>query len=203
MGRPLVMLTLLALTPGLPRPAFAGSAGQPAANILDSARVELVRAPHKLLVGQRLRLHARVVDADGSVRKGARIAWRARASSYVSLAADGRITGVRPGKVGILAVSDGMSAETTVEVVDADIGSFMLNPAYAVARVGDTVHVTLDMRDRNGRPITGLMAEWQLSPEGGVIDDSGAFTAKMAGLYTILATIGDRKAVATVRVAPR
>ncbi len=222
MGFSLLVCTLLAAAASPCRPPLTGATGHAVpssvrtgvatlsrlpgvhpATPADSAHVELVRAPKKLLIGQRIRLRARVVNADGSVRADAPIAWRARASSYVSLAADGRITGVRPGRVGIVAVSGDMIAETTIEVLDADLGSFTLKPPYAVTRVGDTVHVALDVRDAKGRPITGLMAEWSLSPEGASIDDGGAFAPKMAGLYTILATLGDRKAVATVRVAPR
>ncbi len=222
MGFSLLVCTLLAAAPSACRPPLTGATGHAVPSLVrtgvptlssppgvrpaapaDSAHVELLRAPQKLLIGQRIRMRAQVVNADGSVRPDAPIAWRARASSYVSLAADGRITGVRPGKVGIVAVSGDMMAETTVDVLDADLGSFTLKPPYAVTRVGDTVHVALDVRDQDGRPITGLLAEWSLSPEGATIDDDGAFAPKMAGLYTILATIGDRKAVATVRVAPR
>ncbi len=191
---------LIATVAGVAHPARSG--GPSTAATPDSARIELVRVPVRLLLGQRLRMRARVVEADGAVRKGARIVWRATASSYVSLASDGRITGVRPGEVGVIAVSGGMKAEETVHVLPDTVGSFTLTPAYGVTRVGDTVRVTLDVTDTTGRPITGLMAEWALSPEGATIDDSGAFVPRMAGLYTILATIGDRKAVATVRVAP-
>ncbi len=200
MVRPVLMLTLLAAVPGVTSPHSAPTVR---AGSADSMHVQLVRVPSKLLVGQRLRIRARVVAADGSVRRDARIAWRATASSYVSLSADGRITGVRPGRVGIFAVSGELKAERTVDVLPDTIGSFTLEPAYSVTRVGDTVHVALDVKSTSGRPITGLLAQWSLSPEGATIDDAGAFAPKMAGLYTILATIGDRKAVATVRVAPQ
>lgn len=201
MVRPALMLALLAVAPEMtPRPAPPAGSRTTSA---DSIHVELTRVPSKLLVGQRLRMRARVVDADGSVRKDARIAWRATAPSYVSLSADGRITGIRPGHVGIFAVSGELKAEKAVEVLPDTIGSFTLVPAYTVTRVGDTAHVALDVKNTMGRPISGLLAQWSLSPEGATIDDAGAFAPKMAGLYTILATIGDRKAVATVRVAPQ
>jgi hypothetical protein len=202
MVRPLLMLALIAAANGSAKPGVTTPSGAAAA-AADSARVELVRVPGKLLIGQRLRLEARVVDANGTVHEHARIAWRATASSYVSLAADGRITGVRPGHVGIIAVSGDLKAERTIEVLRNRVGSFTLAPAYSTTRVGDTVHVALDVNDTSDQPITGVLAEWQLSPEGATIDDAGAFVPKMAGLYTILATIGDRKAVATVRVAPQ
>jgi hypothetical protein len=172
------------------------------------ARVEVLRHPERLLVGQRVQLVARALGKDGAV-VNEWIAWRASSSSYVSLASDGRITGVRPGKLTIMAVASGVIGSFPLEVVANNVASMALTPAYSIARVGDAVRITLAVRDSANTPVTGILAEWSIARAGStgvagaIIDDTGTFIAEQAGLFTIVATVGDRKAVATVRVAPR
>lgn len=163
--------------------------------------VEIVRRPVRLLVGQRVKMAARVLGPDGAKRGEAPLAWRATSSSYVSLAADGRITGVRPGRVGIRAVSGSDTTSFTLEVLPNDVAAVDLTPDHSTARVGDTVSIHLSVRNGSGADIEGILAEWEVTPESATIDDSGRFVASDFGLYTVIARIGDRKAIATVRVA--
>lgn len=186
-------LALLAAWPG----ARAGAQMRGAAD-----RIEIVRKVDRLVVGQRVPLEARVVSEDGAV-VDRWIAWRATSSSYVSLAADGRITGVKPGRVTILAVAGELVASFPLEVVANTIDAFAVAPAYRTARVGDSVSFRIDVRDPAGETIPGLTATWSVEPaDGATVDGGGEFVARSPGLFTVMATIGDRKAVATVRVAP-
>lgn len=165
-------------------------------------RIEIVRKVDRLVVGQRVPLEARVVSEDGGM-VDRWIAWRATSSSYVSLAADGRITGVKPGRVTILAVAGELVASFPLEVVANTIDAFAVTPAYRTARVGDSLRFRVDVRDAAGAAIPGLAATWSVEPaEAATVDDGGEFVARSPGLFTVMATIGDRKAVATVRVAP-
>lgn len=190
----LTLAALLAVWPG-------ARAGAPMDRAAD--RIEIVRKVDRLVVGQRVQLAARVVADDGApVDRW--IAWRATSSSYVSLAADGRVTGIKPGRVTILAVAGDLVASFPLEVVPNTIDALTVSPAYRTARVGDSLRFSLDVRDAAGAAIPGLAATWSVEPAGAAtIDDAGAFVPRSYGLFTVTATIGDRKAVATVRVAPR
>ena len=189
----LILAALLAAWPG----ARVGAQMRGAAD-----RIEIVRKVDRLVVGQRVPLEARVVSEDGGM-VDRWIAWRATSSSYVSLAADGRITGVKPGRVTILAVAGELVASFPLEVVANTIDAFAVTPAYRTARVGDSLRFRVDVRDAAGAAIPGLAATWSVEPaEAATVDDGGEFVARSPGLFTVMATIGDRKAVATVRVAP-
>jgi hypothetical protein len=79
-------------------------------------RIELVRTVDTLRVGEQVQLAARVMGPAGESRNEW-IAWRATSSSYVSLAADGRVRGIRPGRVTIMAAAGEAAAAFDVEVV--------------------------------------------------------------------------------------
>ncbi len=59
------------------------------------------------------------------------------------------------------------------------------------------------MRDRAGRPITGLTPTWSFSPGEGSIDGDGAFVGYQAGKYVITATVGGHAADAVITLASR
>jgi hypothetical protein len=61
----------------------------------------------------------------------------------------------------------------------------------------------VDARTAQGAAITGLTPTWSMSPGHGVIREDGAFVGYEPGTYTIVANLGERSAVATVRLAPR
>jgi hypothetical protein len=195
MTRLLVTATVLLAT------SAGARAGVAAGRMAD--RIEIVRKVDRLVVGQRVRLEARVVSEDGAA-VDRWIAWRATSSSYVSLAADGRVTGVKPGRVTILAVAGDLIASFPLEVVPNTIAALAVSPAYRTARAGDTLHFRLDVSDTAGAAMPGLAAGWSVEPaDAAAIDDDGVRIARSPGLLTVTATIADRKAVATVRVAPR
>lgn len=166
-------------------------------------RIEFLRKVDRLLVGQQIQLLARAVAADGSPLAD-RIAWRTSSSSYVSLAADGRITGITPGRLTIMAVAGDRLASFELEVLPDVVESLSLSPDYEVTRVGEEVRFEFRALDRDRALIQGIQPSWEL-PSGldASMTDEGVFVARAPGLHTIVAVVGDRKAIATVRVAPR
>jgi hypothetical protein len=187
--------------------AFVLSAEHPVGDTVssprDTLRIEFLRKPDRLLVGQRIQLLARAVDADGTPLADP-VAWRASSSSYVSLAADGRITGITAGRLTIMAVLGDLVEPFELEVVPNVLGALELTPTHAVARVGEEVSFEFQALDTAGTPIEGILAGWELTSQlDASIHDDGRFVARVPGLHTVVAVVGDRKAIATVRVAPR
>jgi len=163
-------------------------------------RIELLQTVEKLLVGQQFQLAASVYSIHGEPRTD-EVNWRA-SSPNVSVA-DGKVTGVRPGRATITATAGPASGSFEVEVIANDIRALTLTPATSSARTGDVVRLELDARDSANASIAGLTPTYSFTPGHGVIDQDGAFVGYEAGTYTIFANLGDRAATATVKLTNR
>ncbi len=167
-----------------------------------AARVAIDAAPARLVIGQRYHLKATSWSAHGDQREDV-IAWRSSAPEIVTVSRDGMIAAVAPGSATISAMAGTASTEHRVTVVATAIGSMTLSPASHSARTGDVIRFSLDVRAADGSALDGLAPTWTISPGNGVITDEGAFVGYERGNYTVVATIGDRNAAATVTLEPR
>jgi hypothetical protein len=165
-------------------------------------RVILDHTVPKLVIGQQVRLRAHVVNATGQTLD-APIAWRATSSSYISLAADGRVTGIRPGRVTIIALTSDASARFDVEVIRNTLNWITVTPERTEVRVGEGVRLRFEAFEQDGTAIGGLSPTWSLAPGPGTIGDDGVFVAHEPGAHVVYAHIADRIASATIRVLPR
>ena len=167
-----------------------------------AAKVVLERTVPRLVVGQQVGLRA-YVQSDSGQRLDIPIMWRATSSSYVSLAADGRITGIRPGRVTIIALAGDASARFDVQVIENRLGWLTITPDRLHVRVGEAVRFRYEALDRSGASVSGLSPTWSLAPGPGTVSDDGEFVALAAGTHTVYAHIADHVASATVTVAVR
>ena len=167
-----------------------------------AASVEILRAPSRLLVGQRAHLTATPYSVHGD-RATDPIAWRSSTEDVVRAAADGVLTAVGPGRATVSARAGGAQAEVAIEVLGTEVGAVTVTPATAQARTGDVVRFTLDVKGRNGEAIAGLTPTWSFAPGQGMIGEDGAFVGYDAGSYTVIANLGSHSAVATVELVPR
>jgi hypothetical protein len=167
-----------------------------------AARLNLERALPKLVAGQRVQVLGTVLSVHGD-RRDDRIIWPSSAPNVATIGTDGLLHGVAPGRATISASAGAATAQFEVEVVATEIASIVVTPATTNARTGDVIRFRLDARDAQGRAITGLTPGWSFSPGNGMIDEDGAFVGYERGSYTILASLGDRSATATVRLVPR
>ena len=123
--------------------------------------------------------------------------------------ASGLVTALSPGTTTLTASVDGIVAERELVVVPNPVTSIRLTASQPEARTGDVirflvtpaadapVRFALESHPDPSRAETmGAGAPAQILPDG-------RFVAEQAGLYTVLATSGDRIARATVRIAPR
>ncbi len=182
------------------------------------ARMVIDKAPDRLAIGQRVGLTVTAYSKDNDARTGDRIRWTSLNPAVATVNDAGVVAAVRPGRT-VIRAGTGMvtsadraanvtnlsiaTAEFAVEVVRAPIATIAVTPGTIDARTGDVLHFDVDVRSSTGAAITGLTPTWSMSPGQGAITADGAFVGYEAGTYTIVANLGERSAVATVRLAPR
>jgi hypothetical protein len=167
-----------------------------------AARIDVTPRPARLLVGQRVRLHAEVFSAAGD-RRDDRVQWVSSAPSVVRVAGDGAVQAVAPGTATLTASSGRATSSLPVEVVGARVASVEVQPATASVRTGDVVRLRAVVRDAAGREIGGLAPSWLFTPGKGMVDADGAFVAYEPGTYQVTASFGGHSADATVSAVER
>jgi hypothetical protein len=167
-----------------------------------AAKVVLDRRPSRLVVGQQIVLGATSYSAANDARSDA-IAWRSSAPNVARVGADGRVTAVAAGSAVITASAGAASTTLPVTVIAATVASFDLTPSSGTGRTGDVIRFAAVAKDASGATITGLTPSFSFAPGQGEIGQDGAFVGYDAGSYTVTATLGNRVAQATVRLASR
>lgn len=167
-----------------------------------AARIAVMPASAKLLVGQRLRLGGSSYSAAGD-RRDDRLAWSTSAPGVAQVSGVGVVTAVAPGRATITARTGSASQTIPLGVVSANVGSIEVTPGMTTARTGDVIRFRAVVRDRAGREVTGLTPTWLVAPGMGVIDEGGAFVGYRAGTYQVTASFGSRTADATATLDAR
>jgi hypothetical protein len=143
-----------------------------------------------------------VFSAAGDARAD-RVAWRSTAPAVASVSDAGVLTARAPGRATIIASVGTVEQSQNVQVVPNTIVRMDVKPASVDARTGDVIRLTLDARDAAGRPVADVLPAWSLAPGNGLIDADGAFVGYEPGDYVVTASVGNRVAQATIRLAPR
>jgi hypothetical protein len=167
-----------------------------------AARVDLARSVTTLVVGQRFPLEASSFSRHGDPRAD-RIAWRSSAPNVLTVTGEGLMTAVAPGRATVTATAGSATTTLNVNVLANNLASFTIAPGTANARTGDVLPFRIDARDAAGRGVEGLTPVWSFMPGQGMIDEEGRFVGYDQGTYTVVATLGDRSASATVKLVPR
>jgi len=105
-----------------------------------AGRIELVKVPTKVVVGQEVPLAARVYSIHGEPRADG-IAWRA-ASTNVTIG-EGKLTAVRPGRATVTGSVGQAVATFAVDVVPNDIRMLRLTLTAATGRTGDVIRTVV------------------------------------------------------------
>ena len=167
-----------------------------------AARVSIVNAPRRLVVGQTVALRARTQSAVGDERRD-RPTWRSSAPSIVRVDADGVITAVAPGRATISASAGGIRGSAPIEVASGRVASVRVSASAREAREGDVIRFTASPRTAAGAVIAGVTPTWSVSPGHGAIDETGAFVGYEPGDYTVIATFGSQSGRARVTLGER
>ena len=167
-----------------------------------AARIDIDAAPQRLVVGQQVILTGTAFSAAGDQRAD-RLTWRSSAPNVARVSSDGRLTAVAAGRTTITAVAGRASATLPLTVVTNTIASLTISPQSHSGRTGDVLRFTVTAKNAAGQTIQNLTPTWTFSPGQGLIEQDGAFVGYEARPYTVMATIGNRVAQATVTLAHR
>lgn len=169
-----------------------------------AARIEIVPAPSKLLVGTRISLVGTAFSPQNDRRNDA-ISFTSSNPRVASVTTDGRVSALAAGQTTITAKAGSATQTLPVQVVANTIARLSLDPPSPSVRTGDVVQFTVNARDRGNRAVTGFPVRWAVAGTGGVatIDAEGGFVAETPGSYTITATLGSLSSDAVVKVEPR
>lgn len=167
-----------------------------------AARITIADAPTRLVPGQRVRLDASAFSAAGD-RRAERAQWTSSTPAAATIARDGLLTAVAPGRATLTARSGAASATVQVEVIGTRVAQLELSPENHEARTGDVVRFRATARDGAGREVVDLSPTYSFAPGAGLIDQDGAFVGYEPGSYTITASLGTVSASAVVTLARR
>ncbi len=157
-----------------------------------------VSAP--LAVGSSHQMDATPRNVSGDPRSDISLTWSSLDPRVASVDSAGMVRALRTGSTRIRATGDGVSGETAVTVGKNAPAGIVVSPVTSSAKTGDVIHFAA--KDRKGVAVPFEIA-WSVEQNGAQIWPDGAFVANLPGTYTVLASVGDRVASASIAVAPR
>jgi hypothetical protein len=163
-----------------------------------SIAVDTPAAP--LAVGSSHRLTAIPRNPSGDPRTDIVLTWTSQNPSIASVDNAGLVRALKPGKAIMRAAGDGATGEAAVTIVKNPVSALIISPASSNAKTGDVIHFSA--AGKNGAPVPVEIA-WSLREDGAQIWPDGGMVASRPGTYTVLASVGDRVASASIVVAPR
>ncbi len=164
------------------------------------ASIGVTPLPAPLAVGSSYRLNAIPRNPSGDPRSDIGLTWTSQSPKIASVDSAGLVTALKSGKAVIQASGDGVTGETTVTVTKNPVSTLTVTPASSNAKTGDVIHFSAT--GKGSTPIPVAIA-WAVREEGAQIWPDGGFVANRPGTYTIVASVGDRVASASVVAAPR
>jgi hypothetical protein len=164
------------------------------------ASISIVSVATPLAVGSSHRLAATPRNPSGDPRTDISLTWSSATPAVASVDSAGVVRALKPGKAVIRASGDGAAGETTVSVAKNPVAALTVSPGSSSAKTGDVIHFSAANKD--GGNIRVEIA-WSVRENGAQIWPDGAFVASLPGTYTVLASVGDRTASASIVVVPR
>jgi hypothetical protein len=163
-----------------------------------SISIDAPAAP--LAVGSSHRLTAFPRNPNGDPRTDIVLTWSSQDPQTASVDSAGLVRALKPGKAVIRAAGDSATGENTITVVKNPVAALAIAPESSTAKTGDVVHFSA--KGKKGASVPVEIA-WSIREEGAQIWPDGGFVASRPGTYTVLASVGDRVAAASIVVAPR
>ena len=141
-------------------------------------------------LGETIRFSARVRDQNGQVMAGATVSWSSGNTSVATVDGSGLATAVGNGTAPVMVTSGSASGSATVIVAQL-VSAVSVTPAAHTMSIGDTLRLTAEATDRNGRAVTaGTEFAWTSSDTlVATVDGSGLATALAEGEAEIMAGV--------------
>jgi hypothetical protein len=164
------------------------------------ASIDITAPSASLAVGSSYRLTAIPRNPNGDPRTDIPLTWTSHNPAVVSVDSAGLVHALKPGQAVIRSAGDNVAGETTITVVKNPVSALAISPAASAAKTGDVLHFSAT--GKNGASIP-VEITWSTREAGAQIWPDGGFVASRPGTYTVLASVGDRVASASVVVTPR
>jgi uncharacterized protein YjdB len=171
--------------------------------VVDLSRIDLAPALLRLVgpPGTTARLELSGKNASGKSAPLPAVAWIVRDPKVASIASDGTVTSIAAGKTAVTAKVGDLVAESELQVDLRKVSRIDLRPETAILHVGETQKLTVTAYDENGLPIPNAGAHLVAdSPNVVRVLGDGTITGLVAGTSVVTASVGDRRAQATVLV---
>lgn len=152
-------------------------------------------------LGQSVRLSAEVLDRDGRVLPGVAAAWSSGDAAVATVNSLGRVRAVGAGTTAVTAAA-GRAAGEAIVIVMQSADSVVVSPSAGTIAPGDTLRLTAEAFDEDGRPVLGAEFNWSSGDRSvATVDSSGLVRGVAAGEATITATAGSARGTARIAVA--
>ncbi|WP_419164566.1 Ig-like domain-containing protein [Candidatus Palauibacter sp.] len=136
-----------------------------------------------------VQLTAEVRDQNQRPISGATVTWTNSDDSVVAVNASGLARAVGNGEATITASAGASAAGTATITVLQTAGTISVSPAADTLVAGDTLRLSAEALDANGRAVSGAAFSWSSSdPAVATVDTTGLVTAVSAGGAAIAAT---------------
>ena len=143
-----------------------------------------------LRVTQTAALTAEARDAQGQPLANRTFSWSSSAPSVASVDQSGLVTAVAVGTATISATSEGRTGSAVITVAPEPVNSVTLTVPRNYIVPGDTMHLTVVLRDAQNNVLTGRTVSFSATPAGRVTVDA-------AGVVTGISSSGSSDVTAT------
>ncbi len=165
------------------------------------ASVTVSPATPIIMVGQTVQLTATPKDASGNVLTGRTVTWTSDNGGVATVNGTGLVAAVAVGTAIITAACEGKSGTAGVTTTNVPVASVTVSPAAASVQVGQTVQLTVTLKDANGNPLTGRTITWATSNAAvATVSGTGLVSGIAAGSVTVTATSEGQNGTAGVTV---
>lgn len=158
-----------------------------------------------VFLGSSLQLTATLRDGSGNELSGRQVNWTTSNQAVATVSQTGVVTGVAVGNAQITAESEGRTGTVTVAVRPPPVATVSLSPNPGTVQVGSSLHMSLDLRDAGGNPLTTTdrTVVWSSSNRPVATVQDGVVNGVSVGSATITVTVDGKPASATINVTPK
>ena len=155
-------------------------------------------------LGDTVRLAAEAFDANGHAVPDVQFAWTSDDEAVVTVDADGLVTAVGNGEVGVSATTESASGSVAVTVEQRPVEVRVSPAADTLVALGDTLRLAAEALDANGHPVAGAQFKWGSDDESvATVDAGGLVTAVGNGEASVTASAESAAGSAAVTVQQR
>lgn len=164
----------------------------------------VVVAPNQVTLnpGQTSQLTVTLTDSAGNVLIGRTLKYTTTSATVATVSATGLVTAVAEGTAQIDVESEGVRSTVQVTVNPVPVASITITPNAAQVRINQTVQLTAQAFDAQGKPLANRKFTWLSGvPNVATVTQTGEVTAVGNGTAAIFAATEGVSAFATITVS--